>query len=397
MPLAPIPLADGYVDEANKHKAQKTYPMDLYLCDCCGHVQLLEVIPQQDIYVNYLYETRSSITLGDHFYEYAQDVLHKEKLKPDSLVVDIGSNDATLLHCFKECGLSVLGVEPAMGIAKAAAQNGIPTENVFFGFEEAQRLKARYGTARLVTVNNLLANVDDLDDFIAGVKALLASDGIFVFESFYLGDFIQNTVFDFAYHEHLSYFAIFPLEIFLKKHELKLVDLTHTGSKGGSLRFFIQHEHIDRRETNFLHAMRQREAALGLRTAATYAAYMNKISAVRAKNLLLLRNLHAEGKTIAAYGASATTTMLLYHFGLDGLIEFFVDDYPVKIGRYTPGLHIPVLAPEMLYEKRPDYVYIAAWRYAALIMKKHNTFSRNGGTWIVPLPDLRILSGRDPC
>jgi SAM-dependent methyltransferase len=389
LPLTPTPLADAYVP--SKDTAQEIYPLDLYLCGDCGHVQLLDVVQAGAIYRDYIYETKSSLGLVDHFRDYAQEVVEQFKVPKGSFVVDIGSNDGSLLRCFQERGMRVLGIDPAVAIARDATEAGIETWPEFFDLGLARKIKAGKGAATVITSNNLVANVDDLDGFFDAVRELLAPDGVFLFESFYLVDFVKNMVFDFAYHEHLSYFSITPLLEFCRKHGLRMTDAKHIPTKGGSLRYMIQHAAAKQSSSPSLTEMVKEEEAMGTRRPETFQAFSAAIEKAKAALLSELKGLVADGKTIAGYGASATTTTLVYHFGLGELLSFIVDDYPAKQNLFSPGHHIPILPSTELYSQKPDCVVIIAWRYWEPIIEKHRKYLEQGGHFIVPLPSLQIL------
>jgi SAM-dependent methyltransferase len=389
LPLTPTPLADAYVP--SKDTAQEIYPLDLYLCDTCGHVQLLDVVQAGVIYRDYLYETTSSLGLVEHFREYAHEAIQQFNVPEDSFIVDIGSNDGSLLRGFQHHGMRVLGIDPAVAIAQKATEAGVETWPEFFDVELARKIKKTKGPAAVITSNNLVANVDDLDGFFDAVSELLAPDGVFLFESFYLVDFIRNMVFDFAYHEHLSYFSVTPLLGFCRKHGLQLIDAKHVPTKGGSLRYMIQHATDDRTSSSALTEIVKQEEAMGTRRPETFRAFRAEIDKAKAALLSELNALVAQGKTIAGYGASATTTTLIYHFDLGEMLSFIVDDYPAKQNLFSPGHHIPILPSAELYTRKPDYVVIIAWRYWEPIIEKHRKFLDQGGRFIVPLPTLRII------
>ncbi len=311
--------------------------------------------------------------------------------EPDALIVDLGSNDGTLLRAFKERGMRVLGIDPAREIARQATEAGIETLPLFFNGSTAPQVLADYGHAAIITCNNLFANIDQLDDVTDGIHHLLRPDGVFIFESFYLVDFVQNMVFDFAYHEHLSYFSVTPLVPFFKRHHLELIDVQRVSTKGGSLRYTVQIEGGPRSVSPAVTNLLDLEAKIGTVHQKIYQKFAVQINAAKNELLKLLDQIQAEGNTLAGYGASATTTTLLYHFGLTDRLAFIADDYPAKQHRYSPGKHIPVLAPEALYEKKPDYVVIMAWRYVEPIVAKHQEYLAQGGKFIVPLPELKVI------
>jgi SAM-dependent methyltransferase len=389
--LAPTPLADAYVPVARANEPQPCYPLDLFLCRTCGFSQLLDVVQPQAIYTDYIYETVSSLGLVDHFQRYAEDVV--QRIKPDkgSLVIDIGSNDGTLLKSFRNLGMKVLGIDPAREIARRATAAGVETLPEFLAGKVAEQLKKERGPAAIVTANNVIANVDDLDEVAVAIRKLLAPDGVFVFESFYLGDLIRNMVFDFIYHEHISCFSVKPVELFFRRHGMELIDVQRIPTKGGSLRYTIQLGGGPRRVSSIVGELKTNEAKEGLDRPETFKAFAAKIEAARQSVLTLLRRLESEGNKIVGYGASATTTTLIYHFELGNFIDYIVDDYPAKQNLFSPGLHIPVLAPEVIYQRKPDYVVIFAWRYFEPIVKKNQKYVNDGGHFVVPMPELSVI------
>src|SRR5712691_7734757 len=238
--LNPSPPVDSYVTQSQLREEQECFPMDLYLCRSCGHAQLLDVVSPALLFGNYIYTTTSAPGLVEYFQDYAQKVCARLQPRRGSLVVDIGSNDGTLLAFFKERGLTVLGVDPATDIAMAATQRGMETLPEFFDSRVAGDILRSRGVAAIVTANNVFAHADNLGDMADGIRTLLSPDGVFVFEVSYLLDMLNNMVFDFIYHEHLSHHSVKPLKRFLRQHELHLFGVERTPSKGGTIRCFAQ-------------------------------------------------------------------------------------------------------------------------------------------------------------
>lgn len=388
---APTPLADAYVPNELRDVVQEVYPLDLYLCRDCHFSQLCDVIRADSIYVDYIYETKSSLGLVDHFNRYAKDVLDRIKPPPGALIIDLGSNDGTLLRAFKGYGMAVLGIDPAREIARAATESGIETLPEFFTAELSSRIRRERGPAAIVTANNIYANVDELGEFTDNLRTLLAPDGVFVFESYYLGDLIENMVFDFIYHEHLSSFSVAPLVGFFSRHGMELIDAQRVPTKGGSLRYTVQLAGGPRPISHSVKQLLAEEDRRGLGRLDTFKAFSAKIEAAKEDLVSLLSRLKSEGKTMAGYGASATTTTLLYHFGLGDFLSYLVDEYSRKQNVLSPGLHLPVLAPQALLDRKTDYVVILAWRYVEPILAKNRAFRDRGGRFIVPLPKLQLI------
>ena len=343
------------------------------------------VVDPEYIYGDYIYVTTSSSGLNAHFEDYARDSVKMLQLEPESLVVDIGSNDGTLLRYFKEYGCQVLGVEPATQIAHAATLVGIQTYASYFNDMLVKRILEDRGSADVITINNTFANVDRLDIFTDSMIDLLSPEGVIIIESSYLGDMVSNMVFDFIYHEHYSYLSILPLEKFFAVRNMKLIGLKHTASKGGSMRYYFarvsSRRPIGAEVANWI----ERENKSGFNRLNTYRQFEEQINGIKNELIDELR-IHNDA-TIVGYGASATSTTLIYHFGLQDYLNFLVDDNPAKIGTFSPGLHLPVKSRSALYDESVDIVLILAWRYAQQIISSHPEYK---GRFIVPLPEVEI-------
>ena len=391
--LEKTPLANAFVPETARGKPQPLFPLDLHLCLECGHLQLLEIVRPEILFRDYVYVSGTSPVFIRHFQEYAAAAVGLAGLKPGDQVVDIGSNDGTLLRFFKEKGMRVLGIDPARKIAGKAEQKGIPTLAEFFTPALAGRLRGEGWQPALVTANNVFAHADDLTGIAEGVRRLLRPDGCFLFEVSYLLDVFQKGLFDTIYHEHLSYHAVKPLVPFFRKSGLCLTGARRVESHGGSLRG------VARPETSGLTPLAEvqqriaEEETAGLFRPESYEAFARKIAEHGATLKKLLLRLKGEGKRIVGFGAPAKATTLLYQFGLGpDLLEAVIDDSPWKQGLYTPGHQIPVVSAERLSDpkQRPDYCLILAWNFAGSIIEKHRAFRESGGHFIVPLPELEI-------
>jgi SAM-dependent methyltransferase len=389
--LAPSPIGDAYVSADRVDQVQDTYPIDLFLCRNCGLSQLLDVIAPEILYGDYIYVTSSSLGLVEHFQRYADEVLRRINPPAGALIVDIGSNDGTLLGFFQQCGMQVLGIDPAREIAQKATAAGIETLPEFCTPAIAHQIRQARGSAAIITANNVFANIDDLTTMTEGIRDLLAPDGVFVFESFYLADLIQNMVFDFIYHEHLSAFAVMPTQSFFRRMGMQLIDVKPVPTKGGSLRYTVQLDGGPRRVDPSVASMIEFEKSFGLYQPETFKDFAARVDALKVQTVRLLRDLKAQGKTIAGFGASITVTTLIYHFGIGGLLDYLVDDNPAKQERFSPGLHLAVFAPPVLYERKPNYVVVLAWRYVEPIVKKHIAFLEQGGHFIVPVPEVKVI------
>jgi hypothetical protein len=391
--LRPTPIGDAYVLPASVNIPQPSYPIELNLCRGCGLAQLVDVIDPAVLYGDYIYVTSSSLGLDNHFRDYAIEVSRRCGLRQQARVVDIGSNDGTLLRQFKALGMRIVGIEPAADIAEAATASGVPTVNGFFSAELARRLVADYGHAQLATANNVFANIDDLQAWVEGIDVLLDDDGVFVFESFYLADVLQNMVFDFIYHEHLSAFSVKPMQTLFGRYGLELAAVQHVPTKGGSLRYFVQRPHGPLGQDGSVTAALAAEERAGLYKKQTYIDFAGRVSALKDATKSFLARARLEGKSIAGFGASITGTTLIYHFEIGEYIDYLVDDNPAKQGRYSPGLHLPVLPTSVLLERQPDYTVILAWRFVDAFMNKNQGYLEKGGSLIIPVPDFRVVTG----
>ena len=377
LPLQKSPLCDAYLELPKK---QKFYNLNLCLCNECGFSQIDTVIDPEIIYRDYIYVTTSSPGLQAHFEKYALEVCNFLNLDKSKLTVDIGSNDGTLLKVFQKFNHNVLGIEPSVKAASSANENGIETLSEFFDIGLANAIVDQYGKASLITINNLFANVDNLNEFVEGINVLLDSNGVLVIESSYLLDMIDNMVFDFIYHEHLSYFSILPLVRFFKQFDMRLIHVNEVGTKGGSLRYYWARNNSKWNPSLNVKELSLREAKAGINTE-KFKDYEARIETVKFQLLEFLKK-HKEDK-IVGYGASATSTTLITHFELQKYFSYLVDDNVDKVNTYSPGYHIPVHNFDRLKNEQPDVIVILAWRFKEAILKKLSFFK---GIIIVPLP-----------
>jgi hypothetical protein len=305
--------------------------------------------------------------------------------------VDIGSNDGALLRGFKSLGMRVVGVEPALAIAQQSAQSGIPTHCGFFDETAVAAIRAQHGSANLITANNVFANIDDLSGVTSNINALLAPGGVFVIEFAYLGDLVRNRVFDYVYHEHLSYFSVETLRTFFGRAGMTIVTAEPVDTKGGSLRIYVQRTSEVSRPVDGVERLVDEERRAGLRQPDTYRALQNTVDANRNKCRQILASYKAEGKRIAGYGASVTCTTLIYHFGLQDFLEFLVDDNGRKHGTLCPGTKLMVKPSADLYPSKTDVVVVLAWRFADMIIERNKRHVSEGGVFVMPMPEVSIV------
>jgi len=393
MSLTPTPPGNDFLTKEELGREEPVYPLDLYFCKGCHHVQLGHVVDPQILYQkNYSYVSATSAHFVSHLKKYATDMVERFELQADDLVADIGSNDGTCLSFFKKQGMRVVGVDPATDIAERATENGVETVADFFGYDLAVALREKYGAAKYITSHNACAHIDDLFDVVKGVEHWLAEDGVFVLEVGYLVDVYRNTWFDTIYHEHVDYHTVAPFEKLLARVGMELIAVDRISPQGGSIRVMVQKQGGVIERDKSVDALIALEHELGLDSAEAIHQFDHKIGEVRDKLQKLLVSLKEDGKTIAGFGAPTKATTLMAHFGLDEtLLDFIVDDNPLKQGLFTPTTHIPVLSADVLYERKPDYLLILAWNFAEPIMKMHQKYRDEVGQFILPMPNPEIV------
>jgi len=392
VPLRPIPVRTANVGSGAPGLEEATAPLDLYRCPSCGHLQLCDIVDPSLQYREFRYRTSISVGLPEHFAAMARELCDGLGLEPGSRVLEIGSNDGTLLRAFQGLGMSVLGVDPARRIAEQATNEGIPTRAEFFTVATAQRLAAELGRFDLVVANNTLANLDDLDDVAAGVRMVLADEGVFVVETSHGAAVLEHTLIDTVYHEHLSYFLVEPLERWFAEQGLELFHAEKIATKGGSLRLFAQQRGASRRRRDSVEHLIEEERRAGLGSPQAFERFSSELENVRRALAALVRERAPLG-SIAAYGASVGTTTLLHQFDLGKQLAFVVDDDPLVDSIDGPGYSLPVVGPDRLVEEPPSLVVVLAHRYADAITERCSAYLEAGGQLAVPLPRLRVVEG----
>lgn len=383
--LGPQPLANSFLRSSAEFASEARYPLDLYFCIDCSLVQLADVVDPEVLFAEYIYVTGTSTTIAEHNRGYARAVVDELKLGGDDLVVEVASNDGSLLKCFGELGVRILGVEPARNIAQVARSNGVPTENRFFDRSQGAALREQYGPARAVIGNNVLAHVDDTIGFLTGARDLISEGGRVIVEVPWAGEMLERLEYDTVYHEHLCYFSLASLERLGKSAGLAVVRVDQVPVHGGSLRVWFGRQGAS--AVSRPDRIASLEDENGVTSFAAWEHFAERTRAQRRELVALLRQLKADGKTIAAYGAPAKGNTLLNYCGIGtDLVPYTVDRNPLKVGRLTPGMHIPVRPVSALTEDPPDYLLILAWNFAEEIMQQQAWFSEAGGRFIIPIP-----------
>ncbi len=390
--LASTPPANAFIPKEKLQIKQKKYPLEIFFCKNCFHVQLTEVVDPKELFENYVYVSGTSSVFVDHFLNYAKDIVHRFKPSLNQYVLDIGSNDGTLLKFFKSMGYSVIGIDPAKEISKKATKEGINTINGFFNLETSQIIEKKYSKASVITANNVFAHCDDLSGMTEAISNLLAPGGIFVFEVSYLVDVYQKTLFDTIYHEHLSYHSVSPLINFFKSKKMELIDVKKVDTHGGSIRCIVKNMADSPEINDSVKTFVDFEKSLFFDKSNTFVNFAKQIKERKQELNEFLFRIKSEGKSIAGFGAPAKATTLMYEFGLNSdILDFIVDDSPLKQELYSPGLHIPIYSSSFIDTLKPDYLLILAWNFSDSIIKKNKKFHESGGKFIIPLPKFEVI------
>ena len=391
--LKPTPSGDRFVSKSKINQNSEKFPLILAICNECSYLHLPYVLNPKVSYTDYVYETKITVGLSKHYMDYAQEIIDYGGVKPSSLVIDLGSNDGTMLKAFKERGMKVLGVEPNEHIAGIANKNQLDTISDYFSSTVANRINRDYGSASIITANYMYANIDNIIEFTENVKTLLSTEGLFVIQTGYHPEQININMFDYIYHEHFSYFSVKVLKQLLEQCGLELIHVSLHPPKGGSIRVFAQHIGGKRVIDESVGLFIRGEKEARMHDPKTYIRFADEIDKEKKKLVDLIRKIKSAGQTIIGYGASVNTTTLLHHFEIGNYLDYIVDDNPIKHGLYSPGYHLPVFPPAKLYEENPDYVLVLGWQHQDTIINRNKKFLENGGKFIVPLPELKNING----
>lgn len=390
--LGKTPLANSYLEGSQLAAPEPCYPLHARVCHVCFLVQVEDAVPAHAIFDDYAYLSSMSQSWLDHAARYSAAAIKRFALGPDSMVVEIASNDGYLLRNFVELGIPCLGVEPAANVAEIAREAGVATETLFFGEKTAQGLAERGFSADLMAANNVLAHVPDLNDFVAGFAALLKPEGVISIEVPHLLNLIEQVQFDTIYHEHFSYLSLFTMEKVFAAHGLRVFDVEQIPTHGGSLRVWIcrtEGAHLPI-EPN-LDAVRLREREALLSSLEGYQGFAPRVQRICDDLIAFLSDQERQGKRVAAYGASAKGNTLFNVAGIGPKqVAFAVDRNPLKQGRYLPGSRIPVYGPEAIREHKPDFVLITPWNIAAEIREQMAEIRDWGGRFVVAVPELQL-------
>lgn len=391
--LGLTPLANALLTAEQLDAPEPRFPLAVAFCPECSLLQLTESVPPEKLFRDYVYFSSFSDEMLRHCRDLAGELVRDRRLTAKHLVIEAASNDGYLLQYYRESGVRVLGIEPARNIAAVARDRGIETVGEFFTRDLAERLRREGRRADVFHAHNVLAHVPDLNGFVAGIRTVLADTGVAVIEVPYVREMIDRCEFDTIYHEHLCYFSLTALERLFRLQGLVIRDVRLVPIHGGSLRLYAVPEiSPEARPTDAVGAMLAAEDDAGLPRDSYYAYFAERVAQLREQLIGLLRRLKAEGRHLAAYGASAKGTTLLNYCGIGAeTLEFVADRSTVKQGRFTPGTHLPIVPPSALLVRRPDYTLLLTWNFADEILAQQSAYRAAGGRFIIPLPEPTVV------
>lgn len=379
-----MPLAGGFLAE-DELASQAAFPLRLARCADCTEMQILDIVPPAEIFTQYSYVSSTTRTLIEHFARMGHEIVAREHAA-GRLVVEFGCNDGILVRPLLEAGARVVGVDPSDVALAASRAGGWPVLQTYFDETSAARVKAEHGPARIVTGNNVFAHVDDLHAVVRGVTTLLEDEGVFIFEVQYQGDLLALVQYDTVYHEHVYYHSLTALARLLAAHGLRIVDVLRIPIHAGSIRVTAARVGTVRPAAPIVAEM------LDAETRWRVTRFGEQVEARRQTLRHLVVDLRRASRRVVAYGAAGRSTILLNFCGLGrDLVEYVVDMSPLRAGKYVPGVSIPIVPPDVFHERPPDYAIMTAWNYEAEIVRKEQPFLSQGGRFIVPLPDVRIV------
>jgi SAM-dependent methyltransferase len=390
------PLCESFLASEQLDQMEAYYPLHVFVCADCLLVQLKEYVGPEQIFREYAYFSSYSTSWVNHARTYCGMITRRFGLNAASLVVELASNDGYLLQHFAPLGIPVLGIEPAENVADAAIAKGITTRVEFFGTQLAGTLAAEGKCADLIVGNNVLAQVPDLNDFVAGMQHLLKPNGVITLEFPHVQQLITENQFDTIYHEHFSYFSLITVSRLAKRHKLRVFDVEQLPTHGGSLRVYLSHDDACHLTTPAVYALLEEEARRGFHKVAGYTAFSKQVQRTKRELLTFLIGAKNAGKTVCGYGAPGKGNTLLNYCGIGtDFLDYTVDRNPYKHGRYTPGMHIPIHPVEMIDRTKPDYILILPWNLQHEIIGQMRYVADWGAKFIIPIPRATVVDPKE--
>jgi SAM-dependent methyltransferase len=395
IPLEKIALTEKYINKDKLDEPHELFPIDIYMCLDCSHVQLLDVINPDILWDDFTFRTGQAQVIIDHMQDVAQKTCSKYNIQSNSLIIDVGSNDGTLLQGFKNNGMKVLGIDPAKDIALEAINSGIPTLPEFLTRSLASGIIKEHGKADVVACFNSFGHADNMDELMASIADMVAPDGIFVFEVSYLVDIIDNLLLGTFIHEHLCHYSVIALVKFFKRHGMELIEVERVPYQGGSLIGTVQHIGGPYSIDQSVIELHNYEKTRGFDLPKTIESFSKRLDKLVFEFNQLTSKWQNEGDEIAGYGAARCNPTLLAQFKIGNKISFIVDDHPQKVNKYTPGDKIKVIPTKELIKNMPKYTIILAWIHAENIISKSHEYLRKGGNFILLFPEIRVITAED--
>lgn len=391
LPLGSQPPANSFLTEAQLSEPEACFELNTCACLDCGLIQIPNRIPD-DFFRHYLYIPSASSTMYRHFSTLAEKLQGRFLSKSDALLVDIGCNDGLLLKSAHDLGIKTLGVDPADNIVAMAKEKGLDVVGEYFNPETARLIHSKYGAATVITSSNTFNHIDNLHQFMEGIKILLAENGVFIIEVPQAIEYVNKLMFDNIYHEHLSVFSVKSLQQLYAKFGMEIFEIEPIDVQGGSMRVFARIANSGTSSSSAIADWLKKEQEIGLLDKATYVAYKKSVDGIRDQLKDLLRNLKKQGKKVIGYGAPAKGNTLLNYYGIGPeTLDYLADKSPLKQGLYSPGMHIPIVLPDEIAKDKPDYMLILAWNFADEIMEQQKGFSAAGGKFILPIPRPEVI------
>jgi len=385
-----MPLAGNFLSK-NEIGKEKKYPLRVFFCKNCSLVQVLDIIPKEELFTKYFYLSSVTKTLSNHFKEYAKEMVNRFLIPGKSFVLEIGSNDGVLQEPLEKLDIKTLGIEPAVNISRFARKKGLEVINDYFSKKLAEKIKKERGQVDAIFANNVFAHMDSIRDVTKGIKLLLKKDGIFVFEVHYIVDLIEKLQYDTIYHEHMCYYSLTSLSKFFESFNMEIFDVKKIPIHAGSIRIYVKNK--DQRLKNISKNVKKilkYEKDNGFDSLQRYLNFSIEVRNHRDKLKKTLTDLKKKNTKIVGYGAPGRGNILLNYCSLGpDILDYIIDESPIRKGMFIPGMHIPIISPEKFRKNNPDYALILAWSYKQEIFKKEKKFIENGGKFIIPLPKIK--------